>query len=249
MKYLNGALIAVAAAFALSSCDDDDTGSWYNPAYANALVTVKPVSGGGFYMQLDDSTTLSPVNVDKAPYGDKEVRALISCREVKDGQDNGNGGKYTKTVYVNWIDSVRTKATVPYPEADVDKRYGNDPVEVVNDWVTVAEDGYLTLRLRTQWGAGGKVHYVNLLTGGSKDNPYEVELRHDAQGDKTGHWGDALVAFKLPEFSAADGGKVRLTLKYQSFSGVKTVQFDLKGGKASQTGSETVRGGYSARIK
>ncbi len=82
-----------------------------------------------------------------------------------------------------------------------DSLYGNDPVDIVDDWVTVAEDGYLTLRFSTLWGNRGIAHKVNLLTGGNPENPYEVEFRHDACGD-AGSWrSDALVAFDLGEAS------------------------------------------------
>lgn len=36
--------------------------------------------------------------------------------------------------------------------------YGTDPVDMINDWVTIAEDGYLTLRFRTMWGDRSQAH-------------------------------------------------------------------------------------------
>ena len=100
----------MAAVFSFSSCNDDDTYVWYYPPVPNALVTVKPIDGAGFYMQLDDSTTLYPVNMAASPYGDKEVRALVCYREVEQVNDY-----YTKSVEVSWIDSILTKMSVPYP--------------------------------------------------------------------------------------------------------------------------------------
>ena len=35
-----------------------------------------------------------------------------------------------------------------YCEGENSEKYGNNLVEIVRDWVTVAEDGYLTLRFR-----------------------------------------------------------------------------------------------------
>ena len=55
----------------LPSCDNDDESVWH--AYPNALVTVKPVDSNSFYMQLDDNTTLKPLNLQGSPFGDKEV--------------------------------------------------------------------------------------------------------------------------------------------------------------------------------
>lgn len=99
-------------------------------------------------------------------------------------------------------------------------------VDIVRDWVTVAEDGYLTLRFRALWG-GQKVHYINLVTDVNPDNPYEVELRHNANGDPQNYWRDALVAFNLNGVVPDTEGKtVKLTIRWHSSQGYKKVDFD-----------------------
>lgn len=202
-----------------SCLDDDSPGYSYWP---NALVTVKVVDDNSVYLQLDDNTTLLPVNLTKHPFNSKEVRALVNYREV-----DVPSGIYSKAVHVNWIDSIRTKPMVPDLGDENDDEYGNDPVEIVNDWVTLVEDGYLTLRFRTLWGGDrGKIHYVNLLESPDPEKPYEVEFRHNASGDIHGTMGDALVAFKLDKLPDTEGETVKLKLKWNSFSGEKSVEFD-----------------------
>lgn len=212
-------LMMAIASIVFSSCDtDSDNNVSYLPT---ALVTVKPTADS-FILQLDDVTRLKPSNMTKSPFGDKEVRALVNYNIEDDKSD-------MKLVHINWIDSIRTKMTVPSLGDENDKAYGNDHVEIVKDWVTVAEDGYLTLRIRTRWGNGQTVHYFNLLTGVNPENPYEVELRHDAKGDAPARWGDALIAFNLREVLAgAEADKVKFTLRWNSFDGKKTIEFDLK---------------------
>ena len=164
-KLLLGSIAVMVSAFALTSCDSDDTYYYYVPYQANAIVTVKTAENGDWYMQLDDSTTLYATNIHQAPYN-KEVRALVSCYET-----GGDANGYSKAVFVNQIDSFLTKPAVTSPTGDIDKIYGNDPIEIVKSWMTVAEDGYLTLRVRTLWGANGKPHYINLLTGLNRTTP------------------------------------------------------------------------------
>lgn len=251
MKFIVGVLIVYCMTFSLVSCDGDDDFNSSHPAFPNALVTVKPLEDGGFYMQLDDSTTLYPDNVSKSPYGSKEVRALVNYREVdpakySDGQSDAIS--YTKHVTLNWIDSILTKPVVAYPAEGAEDKYGNDPLEIVKDWTTVAEDGYLTLRFRTRWG-GNTVHYINLLTGKNPDNPYEVELRHNAYGDLNGRTGDALVAFKIKDISDADMKTVKLTMKYMSFSGEKTITIDFSNGKIQSSSEQIETAEYSSSIK
>lgn len=244
MKIFTVALLAFVSVFTLFSCDDDDNVVWYYPSYPNALVTVKPVDNGGFFLQLDDNTTLFPTNVSKSPYGTKEVRALLRYTEVEPVNDD-----YTKSVVVHWMDSILTKDAVRYSAIEDVDEYGEDPIEIVKDWVNIAEDGYLTLRFRTRWGGNGVAHFVNLLTGQNPDDPYEVEFRHNAYGDLNGSWGDALVAFRLKDLPDTEGKTVKLTLKYKSFSGEKSIQFDYCSRVSSGASAFSDNPRFSSRVK
>lgn len=231
-----GSILLTAAAFTLQSCLNGEGGNDYSLLYPNALVTVKPDAGNtSFRMQLDEETVLWPVNLRTSPFGEKEVRALVNFREPTAAErENGGGPADMVDVYVNWIDSVLTK---PLAENLGDERnaltYGNDPVEIVNDWVTIAEDGYLTLRIRTRWGT--VKHRLSLVYKADSDTPYHVRFYHDANGDFGDRVGDALVAFRLDELPDTEGKTVDLTLEWQSFSGPKTAQFKYCTRKASGT--------------
>lgn len=206
----------------LSSCDNDDENVYlYRPT---ALVTVCPNADGSFIMNLDNTTQLKPTNMATSPFGEKEVRALVNYTETAASELKDN----FRNVHINWIDSIRTKMPVETAGEENDLKFGNDPIEIVNDWVTIAEDGYLTLRIRTLWGATNAKHIISLLTGTNPDNPYELELRHDAQGDIHGRWGDALIAFNLNDLPRTDDNTATIKLKWKSFSGEKTVDFDLQ---------------------
>lgn len=215
-------LSAVLAVLSLQSCDDDDNGC-YEKIYPNAIVTVKTAADNTTYLQLDDNTTLYPENITKNPYGGKEVRALVNFTERKD-----NASGYTKTVYVNWMDSVLTKPVVPTAGDDNDGKYGNDPVEILKGFPTVCEDGYLTLAIGTVWGATPTSHLINLVSGVNPDDPYEVELRQDAFGDTKGKYAYVTVAFSLKSLPDTNGKTVKLRVKYRSFSGDKVAEFDYK---------------------
>ena len=122
-------VMAATCFMGFQSCLDDDDDYPYSKVLPNALVTVKPL----------------PVNMTSSPFGQKEVRALVNFDET-----NESSGIYSKAVNINWIDSILTKPIAPdLGVTSNDSIYGSDPVEIVNDWVTIAEDGYLTLRFRT----------------------------------------------------------------------------------------------------
>ncbi len=220
MKRINFLFASLGIMFSMAlmlSCSSDDNGR----VYTNALVTVKPnADNTEVFLQLDDNTSLFPVNMQVSPFGKKEVRAL-TCYYTADDYV----GQYKKAVYVSWIDSILTKSLAPNYSAEENLvEYGVDGVEIVNDWVTIAEDGYLTLRFRTYWG-GRSVHYVNLVYRTDVNNPYTVTFYHDANGDNSGVIGDALVAFKLDGLPDTKGETVDLTLQWQSFSGMKSTTF------------------------
>ena len=97
-------------------------------------------------------------------------------------------------------------------------------MEIIDDWVTIAEDGYLTLRFRTQTDGRGTRHALNLVNNGTAENPYVVELRHNAHGDICGYPADGLVAFSLDSLPDTQGKTVKLTLRWKAYRGVKTVE-------------------------
>ena len=220
---LRHALVASVAIFSLQSCNNDDDSYDYSLLFPNALVTVKTDANDTFFLQLDDETTLRPVNVTKSPFGEKEVRALVNFDET---EDPANG--FSKAVHINWIDSILTKPIAEnLGDEENDKVYGNDPVEILNNWMTVSEDGYLTLRFSTAWGNTGTKHFVNLISTNNPENLYEVEFRHNAFGDIYGHQADALVAFKLDGILPdTEGETVKLKLIWNSYSGQKSHEFD-----------------------
>lgn len=233
MKFSLLAALAIVATATLSSCNVND--NEYNDGALNpdALVTIKPVDANSFYMQLDEHTTLKPVNLKGSPYGDEEVRALVSFAVV-----NENPAPYDKAVRVTWMDDILTKPTI-VRTLENKEDYGNDPVEIVDDWVTIVEDGYLTLRFRTISSNTGQKHRVNLVAE-NPENPYEVTFYHDAEGDNFGdRMFDGLVAFRLNTLPDTEGQTVKLKLRWESFSGVKEHEFDYCSRKDSpQSGTQ-----------
>ena len=216
-------LVSLPMAMIFTSCEED---RYVSPLY-NGLVTIRYTESEVLYFQLDDVRTLYPVNMNAGKFWDEGQRALVNFYVV-DEDDKG----FTDAVYVNWIERVLTKAMAESKGVENDVVYGKDPVEIVRDWVTVVEDGYLTLRFRTYW-SGGVTHTVNLLAGVNPANPYEVEFRHNANGDLNYYVEDGLVSFDLSKLPDTEGRTVKLTLKWMSFSGPKSVEFDYCTSRAS----------------
>lgn len=224
MKISNTFIIAstaLALTASLQSCLDKNTSD--DSFHTTAIVTVCPGDNGAFTMNLDNSTVLVPSNLNTSPFGGKEVRALVNYTDDDITQSSSH-----RTVHVNWIDSILTKKPVLTGGPEADTKYGDDPIEIVNDWMTVAEDGYITLRVRTLWGDPATKHLISLIAGTNPENPCELELRHNANGDIHGVPGDALIAFNLNGLPQFDDKSARVTLRWNSFSGERTTQFSIE---------------------
>ena len=215
--------IAALALFAgLVSCEKSSGPEF---TYPNAVVTLKShPETGRFYMQLDDKTTLLPVNVEKNPY-EKEVRAFVNYSET-DADPKG----FSKAVNLNAVDTILTKMMAPFKGSNEEnfRTYGQDPIEITKQaWPTVIEDGYLTVVIRTVFsGYMARPHEVNLVRG---EQPGEIILCHDAKGDVYGnYWASNVVAFRLSDLG--DLGEISpegttLTLKWNGFNGDRKETF------------------------
>lgn len=227
LKTLSLTLVTFGAFLLLSSCNKDE----FTPVkpvrplkptrLVTALVTYQDYESG-VLMQLDDSTSLSPSNLEPGLYDNKTVRALVRYFKEKSdvvGDEN--------SVKVFAIDTIRTKPASEDMAELNDSYYGRDKLEIVKDWVTIGEDGYLTLKVRTHRGNRSAIHSVYLVKKGKEDGKYNFELRHDADGDVYGRETDGLIAFDLNELAPADRSPVTLHLTWDGFHGARNADFEL----------------------
>lgn len=220
LKTLSLTLVTLGSILLLSSCDKEE--HMVKPVHSvTALVTYQDYDSG-VLMQLNDSTTLIPSNLKPGLYDNKTVRALVRyLKESSDivGEEN--------SVRVSAIDTIRTKQASEDMGELNDSFYGRDKLEIVKDWVTIGEDGYLTLKVRIHRSDRCAIHSVYLVKKGEKDGKYVFELRHDADGDVYGRETDGLIAFDLNELAPADRSPVTLHLTWDGFHEVRSADFKL----------------------
>ena len=227
-KLFFGAFLMMSALLGFTSCEDDNEST----TYGSGIVTLKPnTDNSSWFLQLNDSTKLVPSNIKQSPFGTKELRAYVVYSDPV--RLNSTAGREYQ-VNIMSIDTILTKPlaenliTADTELAEEDsanfKAYGTDPVEIIDSWETVAEDGYLTLRFRTTF-AGIKPHRVNLVHRNDLADPYVLEFFHDAMGEEGGQLTDGLAAFRLSDFFNMGDEPITITLKWSSFSGEKTKTF------------------------
>ena len=169
----------------------------------NAIVTVKQNDASGqIFFQLDDDTQLIPTNYNQ-PYNGLQ---RIIC-----------GLKVYPNDYcdVLWMDYLEKGELVKADDWD-----GNsDAADILSDWMTSVEDGFLTVHYSTWWGEGDVEHSLRLVSGKNPDNPYELWFCHSSNGDTPSKKADALVYFDINSLPSTGGDYVTLTLKWQSSAG------------------------------
>lgn len=229
------AALLMAVPMLFTACNDEGDDDYASMSVYDALVTV--VSGDkANLLVVNDSMAVKPAGVVGAMFNKPEVRAVAkfavpsSVGKLTDGQE----------VRLLGLDSILTKPSTPWTET-LDKQLGGAPIDINRTWMTVAEDGYLTLHYTVMVGTKGGPHSLHLLKGRDPQKPYELELRHTDRGDYGSRYTQGLVAFDITDI--LPGGtdkKLKLTVRYKGFDGKeKTLEVPCRGlGKRHQTAND-----------
>jgi hypothetical protein len=180
----------------------------------DAIVTVKRSPTDTLYFQLDDNTRLFPANYQK------QARALqmqrVICHLTEYLYLDSPYGNYAT---VDWTDPLEKGTFSASASATI-----SDGLDILNDWMTSVEDGFLTLHYRTWWGSGSVRHRLSLHSGVNPEDPYELCLVHDVCGDEALEQADALIYFDINSLPHTEGQYKTLTLKWTSGEGTLTAR-------------------------
>lgn len=210
MKRLFGILALITCV--LSSCTKS-LGSWEEGHMNNPgdysfpgetrdvfIVSVRQDDVSRIYFMVGDSCRVYPENYTEPYTGPCRIIGQVSYW-------------HNDVCSLLWMDFLE--------KGSVQKSYSQegDGVDVLSDWMTSVEDGFLTLHYSTFWGDGGVAHTFTLVTGENPENPYEVRLVHENNGDPPLTEGDALIYFDLTSLPPTGDAGQTLTLKYKNTAG------------------------------
>lgn len=86
----------------------------------------------------------------------------------------------------------------------------SDPIDIVDDWISNAEDGFLTLHYKMMAG-GQKAH--RFILGYDAANPASLTLMHFADGDSGQTLTEGMICFPLDFLPADFTGEISLVYK------------------------------------
>ena len=196
----------------LASCAKDymiDVDSNASYSYKDASDVTSMATGtvksrdGVRYIQLDAVSAGYVINPDGLQGIADGTRVFLQYREVL---STNTPDFCTETILVEWISPLEM-GDIRY---DMQASPG-DPVEIILDWITCLEDGFLTLHYSVP-SKGKAAHSFSLYPGVS---PYEYRLMHDANGDTEGDRTDGIVCFAVGDLLPETGEEtVTLSMTY-----------------------------------
>ncbi len=124
-------------------------------------------------------------------------------------------------IKVNSVKKVLLKDILDITE-EINDSIGNDPIIVKNAWMT---DSLMNFEIK-YWGRY-ETHFINLVKEpGDLEQPVELELRHNANGDQRDIPYAAFVSFRLNEIEIAGADSVQFVISCTDYEGKP---FEYKG--------------------
>ena len=189
--------ILVGFLFVFAGCNDDEGYSLDDMWIGFGIFQGDESSS--YQIVMDNDEVLIPVASNYAPGWegsfDNGERIMVNYTILDENLDS-SGEVESYYVKVNSIDDILMKRIMDITPENEDS-IGNDPIIVNDYWMT---DSLLTFKLK-YWGYD-QIHFLNLVKLPSMImapgiQPYELELRHNANDDEDAIPFTAFVSFSL----------------------------------------------------
>ena len=193
-----------------------------------AVGTVRSREGMRF-IQLDALTAGFVVNPDEIRDIEDGTRVYLQFRTVL---SSATPDFCTDAILVEWATPLDTGGVslLNFEETfSADSFLATDPVEIVPDWITSLEDGFLTLHYVI--AAGDRKHSFGLYRGMGTTRDYY--LVHDGNGDPGKQRVEGIVCFPLQAANRfPEGESGTFTLTYLNFDlTLQTLTFEYRSPK------------------
>jgi hypothetical protein len=220
--------IAVVALIATSCQEDDD--SYSLGKYWIGFGIVDKTGTDSFTIVMDDGSVLFPVagQIYDSWYED-DGRVLVNYTIVSDKNVSANSKEYYAKI--NSVRKVLKKGIIDITPEVADS-IGNDPIIIRDAWVS--KNQLLNFELR--YLGNYAVHFINLVKEPGEltaaDQPVELELRHNRNGDQEYYGYNAYVSFDMSAIKIPGLDSVRFIVRSTNYDGVeKTFEGTYKYGQ------------------
>jgi hypothetical protein len=208
---------AILALIATSCQKDDD--SYSLGKYWVGFGIVEKSGPDSFTIVMDNGSVLFPVAGNYyGSWNEDKGRVLVNFTIIGDKNVSGDVKEYF--VKLNSVRKVLKKGIVDITPA-IEDSIGNDPIIVRDAWVS--KNQLLNFELR--YFGNYATHFINLVKQPGEltaaDQPIELELRHNKNGDREDYSYTALVSFDLSAIKIAGLDSVRFIVRSTNYDGVE----------------------------
>lgn len=170
-----------------------------------------------FTVQMDDGSIIHPVAGNlNGDWFDDEQRVLVNYTIVGDKKVDDTDKEYF--VKINSARKILKKGIVDITAA-IEDSIGNDPVIVRDAWVSPNQ----LLNMELRYLGNSEVHFINLVKEPGEltaaDQPIELELRHNKNGDREDVLFNAFVSFDLSAIMIEDQDSVSFIVRSVDYQG------------------------------
>ena len=212
--------ILIGFLFVFTACNDDEDGYSLNDMWIGFGIFQSDDSNN-YQIVMDNKDQLIPIASNYRAGWEKSFengdRILVNYTVLDEKLDNSNKvEKYF--VKVNQIKNILMKGIMDITPENKDS-IGNDPIVVENYWIT---DSLLNFKLK-YWG-NNAIHFLNLVKKPSmimapEAQPFELELRHNANEDEKSFYYSAYVSFSLNDLRIEGQDSVRFIVTATDYDG------------------------------
>jgi hypothetical protein len=208
---------AIVAVIATSCQKDNDDYSL--DKYWVGFGIVQKSGPDTFTIQMDNGSVLYPVagQTYGSWYVDKG-RILVNFTIVGDKNVTGDVKEYF--VKINSARKVLKKGIVDITPA-IEDSIGNDPIIIRDAWVSSNQ----LLNFELRYFGNYATHFINLVKQPgeltAQDQPVELELRHNKNGDREDYPYTAYVSFDLSAIKITGLDSVRFIVRSTNYEGVE----------------------------
>lgn len=212
--------ILIGFLFVFAGCKDDD-GYSLNDMWIGFGVYHGNENSSKIIM--DNKDVLVPVASNYPPgWGDdvKNGERVLLNYTILDEKHDDQGNLQYYYVKINSYQTILMKGVMEITPENEDS-IGNDPIVIEDYWMT---DSLLSFKLR--YYGYSKTHFLNLVMKPSLSmapgiQPYELELRHNANDDDDAIYYTAYVSFSLNSLRIEGVDSVRFVVSATDYDGVE----------------------------
>jgi len=170
-----------------------------------------------YVIHLDSGDDVVPQESSVPSFETKDnQRVLVNFTPLSD--EDLTDSTLTYMARINALRNILFKGIKKYTEV-ADDSMGHDPIIIRDAWISKT-GGILNVDLK--YYTQGSIHYINLIDNGEANginNPFVLELRHNARGDSKDYPAVGIVSFKLDYLKLAGKSETKFVIRYTDYEG------------------------------